>query len=309
MKWVCDNCSYSLELDDSQVISACPNCGQPVYSQFDDAVEDSPPVPYAEEEENATYFQTDAKNDYSEAYAQEATEQCLEQEQVISQCPVCCGQITSDDDNIICCPDCKTFYHRECWEDNLGCAVYGCNSSQCIAIHSQRAENEIECAWCHTILPPEAIICPICQRNVDGTGAAPSSFNSDKIKNNVLFPIRDNLIDLGNDIVRYWKIISPYLLKILSYYKNTLCQYVNFHGVASRKEYFSFILISSIIYTILILIPENIYLLLIYSIATLAPTIGLIIRRLHDTNLSGWFAFAIPILPILLCVPTKTKTE
>jgi hypothetical protein len=32
------------------------------------------------------------------------------------------------DDQLIICPECNVPYHAECWQENNGCAVYGCNS-------------------------------------------------------------------------------------------------------------------------------------------------------------------------------------
>ncbi len=40
-------------------------------------------------------------------------------------CPVCQCEIAHEDEYGDC-PACSTSYHVECWEDNGGCAVYGC---------------------------------------------------------------------------------------------------------------------------------------------------------------------------------------
>lgn len=41
------------------------------------------------------------------------------------QCPFCRSQAEKMS-SLIVCSDCKTFYHRECWLQNKGCSVFGC---------------------------------------------------------------------------------------------------------------------------------------------------------------------------------------
>jgi hypothetical protein len=44
----------------------------------------------------------------------------------VPTCPVCGaagGRLPS-----LSCPDCDTPHHRDCWEFNGGCAIYGCAS-------------------------------------------------------------------------------------------------------------------------------------------------------------------------------------
>src|ERR1700722_19641558 len=42
--------------------------------------------------------------------------------------PLCaiCQSPLSDGEAKVACPDCHTEYHAECWQENQGCAVYGC---------------------------------------------------------------------------------------------------------------------------------------------------------------------------------------
>jgi hypothetical protein len=42
------------------------------------------------------------------------------------QCPFCRSQAEKIS-SLIVCSDCKTFYHRECWQQNNGCSVFGCD--------------------------------------------------------------------------------------------------------------------------------------------------------------------------------------
>ncbi len=46
-------------------------------------------------------------------------------------CPVCCAEIQQDEKTTIC-PHCSMPHHQDCWNDNHGCATYGCKSSGCL---------------------------------------------------------------------------------------------------------------------------------------------------------------------------------
>jgi hypothetical protein len=42
-----------------------------------------------------------------------------------AHCPVCATSLTGEDN--ISCPRCNTLHHKDCWDFNGTCAVYGCN--------------------------------------------------------------------------------------------------------------------------------------------------------------------------------------
>lgn len=96
--------------------------------------------------------------------------------------------------------------------------------------------------------------------------------------------------------------------------------YAKFDGRISRRQYWMFALYSiiiSIIFQILIaILPIFAILGLLYSLALLVPSIGLLIRRLHDINLPGWWLF-IAVVPfvgaiallLLLCTPGDAKAN
>ena len=85
----------------------------------------------------------------------------------------------------------------------------------------------------------------------------------------------------------------------MNWYLQVLKKYAVFNGRARRKEYWYFFLINIIISIILGIIdgvtgsfsPETGIGLLggIYSLAVLIPSIAVAVRRLHDTNPSGWW--------------------
>jgi len=80
-----------------------------------------------------------------------------------------------------------------------------------------------------------------------------------------------------------------------------------FDGRARRKEYWYFVLFNAIIGFVLGLIeavagiaPEIGFSVLggIYTLAILLPSLGVNIRRLHDTGRSGWWLF-ISLIPLI----------
>ena len=81
---------------------------------------------------------------------------------------------------------------------------------------------------------------------------------------------------------------------------------------ASRKEYFSFILFSTLLSEVagfIFIINDQkmnwfigllIFISILFTLYSFIPSITLTIRRLHDLNLSGYWSFM--IIPILCCL-------
>ena len=88
----------------------------------------------------------------------------------------------------------------------------------------------------------------------------------------------------------------------MSWYLDVLKKYAVFSGRARRKEYWMFFLINLIITLVLSFIeglaggPGVVGGL--YSLAVLLPAIAVGVRRLHDTNRSGWWML-IGLIPII----------
>ena len=88
----------------------------------------------------------------------------------------------------------------------------------------------------------------------------------------------------------------------MSWYLQALKKYVVFRGRARRKEYWYFVLFNFIIAFVLGLI-DNLFwtytvLGSLYSLAVLLPSLGVSIRRLHDTGRSGWWLL-IGLIPLI----------
>lgn len=77
--------------------------------------------------------------------------------------------------------------------------------------------------------------------------------------------------------------------------------YCNFNGRASLSEYWWFALFAFIISAIISLIFKDNTLMIVNGIVELIlllPSLGLGVRRLHDTNRSGWWIL-INLIPVI----------
>ena len=95
----------------------------------------------------------------------------------------------------------------------------------------------------------------------------------------------------------------------MNYYFKVLRQYVDFKGRARRAEYWNFTLISTLISLALLFIDLYVFGINpmagqsgiignLYSLAVLLPSLGVLVRRLHDVGKSGWF-FLIILIPLI----------
>jgi uncharacterized membrane protein YhaH (DUF805 family) len=73
-------------------------------------------------------------------------------------------------------------------------------------------------------------------------------------------------------------------------------KYVDFEGEASRSEFWWFFLFTGVVSFALALVSNKLSGL--FSLAVLVPFIAVTVRRLHDTNRSGWWVL-IWILPVV----------
>ncbi|EIZ2110937.1 DUF805 domain-containing protein [Salmonella enterica] len=90
----------------------------------------------------------------------------------------------------------------------------------------------------------------------------------------------------------------------MQWYLQVLKSYAVFSGRARRKEYWMFTLINIIVSVILSIIQsalgmeEHQVIILIYSLILLLPSIGVSVRRLHDTERSGYWIL-IGLIPLI----------
>ena len=94
------------------------------------------------------------------------------------------------------------------------------------------------------------------------------------------------------------------------YLKVVRDNYANFMGRARRQEYWMFAFVNLIIMLILNTIDRVVFsadiaiLSSIYGLAILIPGIAVAVRRLHDTDRSGWWALLglIPIVGTIILI-------
>ncbi|HXH22216.1 MAG TPA: DUF805 domain-containing protein [Dehalococcoidia bacterium] len=92
----------------------------------------------------------------------------------------------------------------------------------------------------------------------------------------------------------------------MDYYMAVLRKYADFSGRARRAEYWMFALINllisiglAIIDTAILGIEGSVGVLgSLYGLAVLIPSLAVGVRRLHDTNRSGWWLL-IGLIPVL----------
>ena len=110
---------------------------------------------------------------------------------------------------------------------------------------------------------------------------------------------------LPNPLISYWKRV-------------VLEKYADFTGRARRSEYWWFTLANIVAMVILILLVAvaDIFWVLyaIYGLALIVPSIAVTVRRLHDTDKSGWWILIalVPfvgglILLVFLCIDSTPR--
>jgi uncharacterized membrane protein YhaH (DUF805 family) len=104
-------------------------------------------------------------------------------------------------------------------------------------------------------------------------------------------------------------------------YIQVLNSYADFSGRSRRKEYWMFFLFNLLISIVLSILDnvlglDNIFTVggivfrnngiigSIYSLILLVPSLAVGVRRLHDTNRSGWYLM-LPFAPLLLMIVTS----
>ena len=106
----------------------------------------------------------------------------------------------------------------------------------------------------------------------------------------------------------------------MNWYLEVLKKYAVFDGRARRSEYWYFTLINIGVVLVLAVLDAmirkvtgiNIGILgTIYGLGVLLPAIGVSIRRLHDTNRSGWWLLLalVPLVGIVLLVFMAQDSE
>lgn len=78
----------------------------------------------------------------------------------------------------------------------------------------------------------------------------------------------------------------------MSWFIEALKKYAVFSGRARRKEYWMYVLFVTIIYIALAIVgavTKQMWIPIVFYVAILLPSLAVLVRRLHDTNRSGWW--------------------
>ncbi len=98
----------------------------------------------------------------------------------------------------------------------------------------------------------------------------------------------------------------------MNWYLEVLKKYAVFDGRARRKEYWMFFLFNFIIAFalgfVVGLVGLPTYFAQIYSLAILIPAIAVGVRRMHDTDHSGWWLL-FPIVNLIFAVTEGTRGD
>jgi uncharacterized membrane protein YhaH (DUF805 family) len=103
----------------------------------------------------------------------------------------------------------------------------------------------------------------------------------------------------------------------MDWYIKVLKKYAVFEGRASRQEYWMFALFNVIVAIAIgflggllssILKTDQTVLSNIYTLATFIPSIAVGIRRMHDTNRSGWWII-VPIAGLIFAIQAGQPGE
>ena len=225
-------------------------------------------------------------------------------------CPICCCEFGADD-KLVMCPDCKVLYHSECWEENHGCATYGCTSTKHEETHTSAASgpstsqpfggsrtgNQNRCPFCGEMHEAGGLVCPSCGRVLrENVNTASDNFAA----------IQSWLADCAVKLGRNFQLLLSDAKQFLALGLKPFSQYADFHGKTGRSEYLSFVFVFFLMSWLLAALAD--FLLLLGWCAYLVPILATTARRLRDTGLSPWMMLAVPLVPLLVLVPTVKES-
>lgn len=87
----------------------------------------------------------------------------------------------------------------------------------------------------------------------------------------------------------------------MQWYLDVLKKYAVFEGRARRQEYWMYTLFNILAMVVLFIVGAIIgsqFLYYIYLLGVILPSLGVLVRRLHDTGKSGWMAL-LGIIPFV----------
>ncbi|MBC7570662.1 MAG: DUF805 domain-containing protein [Spirosoma sp.] len=107
---------------------------------------------------------------------------------------------------------------------------------------------------------------------------------------------------------------TAFRVSLLSNYVAVLKKYTHFDGRAQRSEYWYFFLINVLISQGLNLTNTFLFngsvvvgwLIILFNLAILIPSVAVAVRRMHDAGKSGWYVL-IPVYNLILACTESVK--
>lgn len=98
----------------------------------------------------------------------------------------------------------------------------------------------------------------------------------------------------------------------MKWYFKVMRNYAVFSGRARRTEYWMFILINMIILFVLAFLEGLLFgtnvLVVVYDLGVLIPSLAVGVRRMHDTDHSGWWLL-VPIVNLIFALTDGTEGD
>jgi uncharacterized membrane protein YhaH (DUF805 family) len=93
----------------------------------------------------------------------------------------------------------------------------------------------------------------------------------------------------------------------MNWYTGVLKKYLDFSGRAQRMEYWMFTLINVLVMLGLAIVDAVLglgFLSTIYALGVFIPSLAVAVRRLHDTNRSGWWLLIglVPLVGLIVLI-------
>lgn len=129
--------------------------------------------------------------------------------------------------------------------------------------------------------------------------------DNDFNKNKSVKPIEKQSVQSNNDLWRSkgYKLHATEKLSMLEAIQNAFARYADFKGRARRSEYWNFAFFNVIITSVISFIPILGFANILWGLIILIPSLSVMVRRLHDTGKSGWYAL-LSLLPGVVTVAT-----
>ena len=175
MDWKCDHCSCQLTLPEGVTFQFCPQCGR--------RLSESQPVrrcaccgesilsdeAFHECRFCGRLYHHDCWRVAGHCVNADCPGNDISQDAsdgVSVMCSICGTEVEPTDERHVC-PDCGLVYHEDCWQENQGCATYGCASSSGIDVHAAEGEGNGDAPTPENLSQDGVGVCPHCGVSVN----------------------------------------------------------------------------------------------------------------------------------------------